>query len=57
MNKRKRIKSKVSELLNKIEAKNKGIEITIVTGDTGWALLKDFKKSQKTGNFNKGKKR
>jgi hypothetical protein len=71
MNKRKRIKSKVSELLKNIEAKNyKGIEIDIYVGNTIWNYLDkegmikkegekftlEIKKPE-TGNFNKGKKR
>lgn len=37
--KRNRIKVKVSELLQKIENK-KGLDITIITGDKGFELLK-----------------
>ena len=78
MGNRKRIRSNISELLKKIEEKDKNMTldrlfswepqkeqnrlteegvITICTGDAGWALLNDFKKSHKKGNFNKGKKR
>lgn len=41
MNKKNKLKSSVTDLLTDIE-KKKGIEITIVTGDTGHKLLTDF---------------
>ena len=70
MSKRKRIKSKVSELLQKIESKNKGIEIGICVGSAIWnhldkeGMIKKEGdkftlqiKNPELGNFNKGKKR
>ncbi|MBP6566074.1 MAG: hypothetical protein KA270_02840 [Saprospiraceae bacterium] len=41
MKKKDKIKSSVTDLLTDIE-KKKGIEITIVTGDTGYRLLKEM---------------